>query len=271
MWQSNWFLINFKHIWAVAKKELFLDLRYILPFIAKNLVNPLKIAGWFLVVYYGFFSFSPGVAFGSFTKENYVANLLIGITFYIFFNIAMTDFPTRMWSEKWWQTIQGFLIAPINSLKLILGITLAEFIKVFLSFLIITGIIELLHPISLVKFMLVFLIVLITFIYMMALGLIRATYVLINENVAIIIEYLYLIIGFFSCFYYPIESFPTVFRAIIYYNPIYQSVNLTREIWLGFPLQTFSIVYGLVFAVILIILGTTIFNRATKKYEIEGY
>lgn len=267
---SKWLMPALKHIWTVARKEIYLDLRYILPFIARNLVNPLKIAGWFLVIYYGFFSFSPNVNFGSFTKENYIANLLIGIIFYIFYNIAMTDLPTKMSLEKWWKTIQGFLIAPVNGLKLILGISLAEFIKVFFSFIIIAIIVIFLHPISFINFLFVMLIILVTFFYMMSLGLIRATYVLVNENVATIVEYFYLIVGFLSCFYYPIESFPQIIRTIIYYNPIYQSISLTRNIWLGGEINLFSIIYIVTFTVIIMVIGTSVFNYITKKYEIEG-
>jgi len=262
--------ISFRQIWAITKKDLQLDLRYIAPLISKNFISPIKTMAWFLIIYSGFFSHSVN-NFGGYTKENYIINLLIGSIFSIFFNLGAGSFPAKFFNEKWWQTIQGTLIAPINSYKLVLGISLSELIKAILGLLMVSAVALFLHPIPFYNFFIIFGIIIYTFIGLAAMGLIKAAFILVNENLNSIVEYFFLAVSFLSCFYYPIESFPSILRPIAYYNPIYQSLFLIRNIWLDQPISLFNVLYPLFFMLLLIVVGTSFYNFITKRFDIDGY
>ncbi len=261
---------SMKQIWAIAKKELRLETRFLLPFFSGIFFNPLKTAVWFFVVYFGFFS-SGATILGNINKENYILFLTIGSTFNMFFTIATSNFPMKFFNEKYWKTIQGFLIAPLNNFKFVIGLSLAELIKASFGILVFSSIGMFLFPIPIYKFIIIIMIFIIIFIGIMFVGLIRAACILINENMSTIFEYVFLGIGFLSCFYYPIDAFPRQIRAVVFYNPIYQGIDLVRNIWQNNQPSSFSILYVVTFTIFAVISGSLIFNRLTKKYDIEGY
>ena len=266
----NSFILSLKQIWAIAIKEIRLDKRFILPFFSNVFFGPFKTSAWFFLVYFGFFS-SGANNFGGVNKENYILFLLIGSLFYIFFTIATHNFPVKFLYEKYWQTIQGIIAAPINIYKFALGMTLAEIIKTSLAIFIVFVLAIFLFPIPIYRILLVAFVCLATFTSLMFLGLIRASYQLVNENINTILEYIFLAVGFISCFYYPIETFPVFFRPIIFYNPLYQAITLARHIWFNQHIGLPSISYFAIFVFASIILSSLIFNHNIKKYDLKGY
>lgn len=262
--------ITFRQIWAIALKELELDTRYILPFISQVFFSPVKTVIWFFVVYFGFFA-SGSSHLGSVTKDNYILFLLVGTIFNTFFNIATLDFPSKFFNEKFWQTIQGILIAPINTFKFVFGLSLAEVIKASFAVLTISVIGLAIFPIPIVKFLLIVGIILAVFVGLMFIGLIRAAFILINENANTVFEYLFLALGFISCFYYPIDAFPKFLQPVVYYNPVYQAINLVRNIWLGNNISLFEIYWTAGAILVAIAIGMFLFNYLLKHNDVEGY
>lgn len=247
-----------------------METRYVLPFLSGVFFGPLKVAVWFIVIYFGFFSVG-NTGIGNLNKENYILFILLGSIFQIFFTIATSDFPNKFFYEKYWKTIQGILIAPINSLKFVFGLSLSEIIKTSFAFFVLSAIALSVFPIPLYKFALIVVIILSMFVGLMFVGLIRATFILINENINTIFEYIFLAVGFLSCFYYPIETFPRFIRPLIYINPVYQAIDLIRNIWLDHPISPFSIYWILIWIPIFCIFGIFMYNKLMKSNDIQGY
>jgi len=257
-------------ILAIAEKDLRLESRFIIPFLSHLFFSPLKTAVWFLVVYYGFFTAgSAGV--GSFNSGNYFLFVMIGSLFQLLFTIALTDFPSKFFYEKFWQTIQGFLVAPINSMKLVLGLGFSQLVMASFAILVLILIAFFISPIPFINLVIIVSILIMLFLGLMFIGLIRAGLVLVSENLNGVFDYFVLGWGFISCFYYPIESFPRFIRPIIFYNPIYQAVTLVRNLWENQPVSSLSLVYVLSLSLVAILLGAFLFKYLIKNYEIEGY
>ncbi len=262
--------IMITQVLAITKKDLRLESRFIIPFLSHLFFSPLKTAVWFLVIYYGFFSTgSAGV--GNFNSGNYFLFVVIGSLFQLLFTIALTDFPNKFFSEKFWQTIQGFLVAPINSMKLVLGLGLSQLVMASFAILVLTVIAFLISPIPFVNILVIILILLCLFLGLMFVGLIRAGLVLVSENLNGAFDYFVLAWGFISCFYYPIESFPKFIRPVIFYNPVFQAVTLVRDLWQNQSINSLSLIYVLSLSAIAVLLGASLFKYLLKNYEIEGY
>ena len=261
---------SLEQIWAITKKELRLETRFWLPFISSIFLNPVKTAAWFFIVYFGFFT-AGSVGLGSFTRETYILFILIGGLFQIFFTLATTDFANKFLCEKYWQTIQSIIIMPIHIFKLVLGLSLEEIIKASLAMMVFIGLGLLVWPTNPWTVMIIISIILIIFLGLMFLGLLRAAFVLINENVNTIFEYGFLFLGFISCFYYPIEAFPSFLRPLIFYNPIYQGINLVRNLWLGQSFDWTVFAYLSIWTILTAIFSTFLYNRLLKKYDLQGY
>lgn len=264
------FTTSIKQIWAITKKELHLEARYLIPFFSNVFFNPLKMAVWFFIVYFGFFS-NGATSLGDLNKDNYVLFLTIGSTFNMFFTIATSNFPTKFFNEKYWKTIQGFIIAPLNNFKFVIGLSLAELIKASFGVFVFSSIAMIFFPISIYKFLLVLAVIIFVFIGIMFIGLIRAAYILVNENINTVFEYAFMGVGFISCFYYPIQAFPKFLQPVIYYNPVYQGISLVRNIWIDQPIQAFSIIYVVAFTLFAVIFGSATFRRLIHHHDIEGY
>ena len=126
-------------------------------------------------------------------------------------------------------------------------------------------------PITIYKFLLVIIVIIFVFIGIMFMGLIRAAYILVNENINTIFEYVFLAVGFVSCFYYPIQAFPKFLQPIIFYNPIYQGITIVRNIWINQPVLPFSVIYVILATFVAIILGSYTFRKLIRDHDIEGY
>ena len=264
--------MNFKQIFAIAEKELKLSLRFKYGYILKELINPLKFLIFFGLLYSSFFTIGAK-NLGGVTKENFISFLLIGALIYGFFSSAFNTVSYRFTLEKFWQTIQALLIAPLNMLRVLIGITISEMVRVSVVFLIFLLIINLLSPIKILYLLIGIVIIFLILIGTLGVAFIGGAFALSNENFIPLFTYFIWGWTFFSCFYYPITVIPSMIRPLAYINPVYHGVTLIRELWVSgssdFFVLRFSFV--LLFAVITPLIGVLIFNKIIKKVGITGY
>lgn len=182
-------------------------------------------------------------------------------------------------NEKFWQTINAILLAPINRLSLIFGVGLAEFIAIFPSLTLFIIVCFMLMPISLVHLGLVLFALLLLFLIALSMGLMAGCAGLFNENAVPIFGYIRVVVVFFSCFYYPIEvlripqlgQIGSILPTIAYLNPIYQAVTVLRSAWLHGVVPFDSLIYVLFFAIIAPLAAVYIFRRLFKALSVQGY
>lgn len=266
---------------AIAEKETKLALRFKFSFFAESLITPLIRIIPFLLVYSGFFLIGGEGAKigGEVTSQNYVVFLILGMLADVFFYTGWSTFLGRFMNEKYWQTIDAILLAPINRISLIIGVGLADFIALcpslflFILFCIFT------IPIPLVDLSLVLFALILLFSVSLSIGLIVGCTALFNENLTPLFGYARIIAVFFSCFYYPIEvlrmpalgELGNILPAIAYINPIYQINYIIRSIWLQGVIPLNSFIYALFFAVVAPLAAVYIFRRLFKVLSVQGY
>lgn len=263
--------MNISQIIAIYQKEMRLNLRFKWNYFGNILSYPLRFIVFFLVVYRGFFA-SGVQEISGVNKLNYVSFLIFGGLVQSFFAIAYQLFRVKFMNEKYWQTIFSFLLAPVNRLKLIIGIGLSESLRLLIITVIFLGITYMVMPVDIARVIIVLFIIILLFIGTLGIGLIVGTFALANENLLFLFECLFWVWSFLSCFYYPLLSLPKFIQPLAQINPVYHGLTFIREIWFGSPGNIMEhIIYILLFAVIAPIVGVFSFNRIIKNQGVTGY
>ncbi|MEK6934674.1 MAG: ABC transporter permease [Nanoarchaeota archaeon] len=262
----------FEKLKAIIEKEIKLNFRYKFNYLGMSLSSSLRLMFFFLLIYFGIFSL--GVRdIGGISHNNYIPFLLLGGLISSFLGFGYDLFNIKFQNEKYWQTIEAFLIAPVNKFNLLLGIGFSEIIRLTIIFLIIILITYLFLPASIISILIISIISMITYIGILGISLIKGFFRLTNENYLFLIDYFFFIWIFFSCLYYPITLFPDYIQKIILLNPIYHSVTLIRELWYGSITSSIFInhfLYILGFSIISPLIGIYLFNK-TINIGIKGY
>ncbi len=265
---------------AIAEKETALALRYKIPFFTGSLISPLIRIMPFLLVYWGFFSVDPSAVLGGYLKpETFVPFLFLGITTDIFFNMGFSTFTAKFMTEKWWQTLEIILLAPINKLSLLTGVGLGDLVSIAPTLVMFVGLAYYLSPIPFLELVKVLIIMLLCFMVSLSIGLITGCASLVNENLTPFFGYLKVFIALLSAFYYPIEVLKTdkfgplghLLPVIATFNPIYQANFIIRSIWFDGITPLNSVIYVLFFAIISPIAAVYLFNKMWTKLGIQGY
>ena len=263
--------VNISQIFAIAQKEIRLNLRFGWNYFGETLIYPFRYVFIFFLIYKGFFT-SGAQGIGDITRTNYLAFLVLGGLAHTFFNTAFNVFRTKFLREKYWQTISTFLIAPAHRLKLVIGIGLAELLRLGIILVIFLSIAYFFKSIPFIKLAAVISIILLTYLGTLGVSLIAGAFALANENILFLFVYLQMGWTVLSCFYYPLSSIPGFLRPLVMVNPVYHSVTLIRELWLGLPGNTaLHLCFIIPFAVLAPILGAYLFNNIIKKMGVTGY
>lgn len=264
--------MKIKSIWAILEKELKLELRFKFSFIFSSLLDPMINAFWFGLLYFGFFSLGAQPLWGV-TKEGFIPFLILGCLTNAFFSLGFGAFSYKLLFEKFWQTIEAFLVAPVSRFHLLIGLGFMEFIRISFSLILFLSFCFWFKPVSLVTLLLVPLILISLLIGSLGVGLLRGIFTLTNENILPFFNILYWGLGFSSCFYYPKEIFPGWVQSFIQVNPIYHAVTLIRHLWFEYPIDSVltSSLWVLGFALFMPMVGVYLFNRLWEKLEIQGY
>ncbi len=267
---------------ALAEKELKLALRFKFSFFTSGFVQPLLKIVPFALVYYGFFAFGGGQDIGVVTGANFFIFLVLGLIADMFFEMGFSAFTTRFLNEKYWDTIEGILMAPLNKISLISGVGLAELIAFAPALALFFSIVFIIHAVSINIIVFVLCVLLLALFISLSLGLIASCAVLFNENFVPFFSYLRMGLVFISCFYYPIDvllfetmGYTVDLRILALLNPFYQANFLIKEAWLnpGFVLADgiFPFAYLILFALITPLFAIFMFNKLWRILGIQGY
>lgn len=272
---------------TICEKEILLALRFKLGFFFDHLVGPIIRIIPFLLIYQGvFFFIGTDYQIGQVSSANFIVYLLIGMLLDVYFTVGSTSFTNKFMSEKYWQTIEAMLLAPINKFTLIIGVGLSDALAILPNFLIFGTISYLILPIGLEKIVVILLLLALFFLLSLSIGLVFGSIALFNEGLVPLTGYIKTGILFLSCFYYPISLIPVVtkyniFQSIAKLNPIYQGGNILREVWINGAVpqnelifETFSInplLYFMFFAIIAAPIAVFVFEKLWKLLGIQGY
>ncbi|MFX1449852.1 MAG: ABC transporter permease [Promethearchaeota archaeon] len=286
---------------GVTEKELKLKLRYPLSFFSYIFIKPFLSLIPFLILYaglfglqtpdlstilyltttkehdlffhYQLFKFIEKTFTSSLNQANYFSWLIIGNILFVFSRNGFDAFLEKFSYEKYWNTIQGTLLAPINRYLMLIGYTIVTLIESFLFFLMIIIICVFFIEISIFQIIAIFLIASLMIVAAGGIGLMKGSVFISNENYRIFFEMGQFFILFFSCYSIPFEYFPDFLQGIIQINPFYHGVNLARNLFYGtYSSDIFlSLIYIILFAIITSILGVYLFNKIWKKFGIHGY
>jgi len=259
---------------AIAEKELKIELRFKIPFFLDSIVWPVFVVVPFLLVYFGQF-LSGAQNFGGITLENFVPFLLLGTISSIALHTGFTNTPIRFQREKYWQTIESIQIAPINKLSVIIGHTIFSIITVLPAAAIIMLLLQYFSHTSILNIFFILLILIPMLLISISLGIIAGISMLFDESYLPFFRSLVFFITFFSCFYYPIAIFDqhallALLKPFVLVNPFYHGVTILRSLWFSGTTPLSSIAILLMFAIIMPFLSSYLFNRAWKKFTIQG-
>lgn len=268
---------NTNQVLAIAEKNLTLNFRfkaymirfYITPFL-QVLIN--------FLLFGTFFAINPKFDIGYWNVSNFILFSIIGITIQ-YNNLIINGFEMHFRNEKYWNTLQGILVAPVNRFTLLIGnlFSMLIIMSVPVIFFDILAIIFFpISPIYLLLYLLIFLSIVLIY---GSLGLIIGVFFISNENFAIILSPIINVILWFSCISYPIEIFPEFIQFIIKLNPFYYIFDLFRLVWFlgidfnkAFGLITpLHIIFTLLFVLITPVIAVYLFNKVYNKYGITGY
>jgi len=199
--------------------------------------------------------------------------VFLGSLIYSTFTEAYGAFNRRFLSEKYWMTIHGTLIAPVSKYYLLFGVIIDLMISGSITTVIFLIMSFLSVPIGFISILLVFIVFLMALISAAGIGLIKGSFHLINENLSPLFDYALYFLIFFSCYSIPFELYPPFLQIIIYINPLFHFINLTRGFWIGdFSFDpVLSFLYLLVFCIVCVILGVYFFTKLTRRYGVRGY
>ncbi|MFX0142297.1 MAG: ABC transporter permease [Candidatus Hodarchaeota archaeon] len=211
--------------------------------------------------------------FNSINQFNFLSWLLMGNILFTFCNKGFTVFTKVFYEEKYWNTIQGMLLTPVNKVLILFGNLIMVLIESSIYFSLAIIICLFIYPVPIYNVISFFLIGCIMLIASGGIGFIVGAILLTNENFNTIFQLVQFTILFFSCYSIPIIMFPETFQHISFINPFYHGVSTARNVYYGIFGQSelFSLIYIITFAISISMLSVYIFNKLWKKYGISGY
>lgn len=209
----------------------------------------------------------------SIDSDNYLVWVLLGSLAYSVYTKGYTVFPQRLGAEKFWMTIDGTLIAPVNKYYLAFGTIVEISVQALFTSVIFLILSFFSFSTGFLNIILVIILLIIILIAGAGISLVFGSLHLINENWSTLSEYGLYILMFFSTYSIPLELFPSWLHGFIKINPIYHFIDLTRNFWFGsFSIEMiWSFLYVLVFTVLCVIFGVMTFSKLTRKYGVHGY
>ncbi|NVM54128.1 MAG: ABC transporter permease [Candidatus Helarchaeota archaeon] len=262
-----------KRTLAFAKREFKLRTRYKWNFISNVIIMPLLHAVPLVILYWGLIFQAEAGNLGL-SKDDFLTWVLLGSVIYSTFVLGFRVFRARFIEEKYWMTIYGTLIAPVSKYYLLFGVVIelaVEGIIMALPFMMISYIVM---PTSLLYILFTYLIIIITLIAAAGISLVNGTFYLVNENLAIIFDFLLYFLVFLSTYSIPYSIYPDILLLVVNLNPLYHFINLSREVWFGgfYSIDLlWSFLYILGFCVVCVIVGIYFFTKTTRRFGVRGY
>ncbi|MHA1695863.1 MAG: ABC transporter permease [Candidatus Helarchaeota archaeon] len=264
---------NFNQIYALAEKNIKLELRFKFRFIM-SFINPIIGIIMPLIVMNSFVSYN--VSFGPWNSNNFAVYQLLAYDIGIVSGIR-NKYASDLNREKIWLTLHALIIAPFNRMNLLLGIFLSHLMLTALPFSLFLILCYIYYPISSFTLLAMLFLFFLLALFFSGIGLIIGTYAISNESIMNSINFIMGLFFYFSCILYPFQLFPESFQAIINLNPLYYIFDVIRLTWIedNFLFSIFS--HATDFLILIIgatafpFLGVFIFDRVYKKRGIVGY
>lgn len=266
-------MISSSRIAAIATKEWRLNSRFLVEYLAANLISPLKSAVLMYLLYAGFLT-SPDMKFGLLDRSNFTTFVLLGTTCHTVVMASVYIFRTKMVMEKWWQTVTATLVSPASMVEVILGFMLGSGAVHLVIGGGLFGLIAIYSGASLQAVIASFVMLLFLSLLGFGIGLVGATFSLCWEGRSWIYDYAIQLFIFLSCFYYPIETLPKFLRGIAHWLPTYQGAQLIQAFYLGStPPESaaFSIGYLIIASLLSILIPAAFLEWSLKRFGIVGY
>jgi len=264
---------NLNQIIALTEKNIKLRWRFKYSLII-SFITPLIAILMPLIVMGKFFTLKQ--SFGPWTAQNFVIFQFIAYDIMLLKNI-ISEFPSQLHMEKYWQTLPGLIIAPFNRFNLLFGIFISRLILISIPFTIFFILSFIFFPISIPTILVILLIYFIIAILFSGLGLILGIFAVSNENIWKLLVFAITIFFWFSCVSYPYEIFPEVLQVVININPLYYLFDFLRLLWiqdnvlLTISSYPYHFIILLISGIVFPILGVYTFEMIYKKYGIVGY
>ena len=264
---------NLSQILALTENNIKLKLRYKIELVMKY-ISPILLVFMPIIILRQFFVYNA--SFYPWTIDNFLVYLILAYDINLITQI-ISNFPQQFSREKFWQTLPGLLIAPINRINLLLGLLLSHLILISVPFIFFLVLCYIFFPISIITFIFIIIIFLCITLAISGIGLFFGVFAISNESIYHILNFGTSLIIWLSCVTYPIQVFPKTVQNVINLNPIYYILELLRLAWIEDNVITTVVnhslhIYILIFFTILLpLLSVLLFNKVFKKYGIKGY
>ena len=266
-----------RQVSALVEKNLYLATRFKTAFLLRFL-NPIIQVLMPLIIFGTIFSISEDYNFGYWRSDNYI--LFMMLAFCIQFLRQIIDrFFQMLLQEKFWKTLQSFLVAPLNMFTYLVGLLVSELILISIPFIVFLLLAWILFPIPFMNFLLILLLFLAISLIFGSIGLLVSVFAITNESIGRISQLCLKFLFWLSCYSYPLQIFPVIIQYFIILNPLYYIFDLIRLSWYMAIDPEIALIYitpAHITIIILLTLMTPIiaiylFNKLYKKYGISGY
>ena len=268
--------IYFSQIRALVIKDLKLKSRYKLKFLS-SIITPLTTFIMPLLIFRTLFKTIENKSFGIWTPENYIIFILSGI-FIIILMKLIPAYGKNLLREKYWKTIQGIFLSPVNVYNLLVSKLLSELVIFIIPLIIIFILCFIITNATLLTILLVLVIYIMASVFMASIGLSIGSFRMAKEGGYTVFSNLVGFLLIFSCFKYPREFFPESLQFLIIWNPFYYYWDLIRA-FLIFgavnvilnPCYLYHFILVIILSMIAPVLSVMFFNYIYKKYGLLGY
>lgn len=264
---------SLSQIYSMAETSLKLNLRYKLRF-AMYMISPIISLVLPLIILGKFFEYNA--KFGPWTRTNYIVFVLMSYNI-LLIRGTMGYIPRRFLTDKYWRTIALYLLAPLKTYCILLGLVISRLFLIAIPFLLFFFICYCYHPISFFTVLFVLLLYSLLLLLFSGIGIVLGVFAISNESIWGLLNLFLHFFFWFSCLTFPFQIFPPIFQFIINLNPFYHIFNILRIAWVTndvlFVLNSYFVEFliFLIPSIILPIFGIFVFNKVYEKYGIVGY
>lgn len=263
-------------IHALVIKDLRLKMRYKYKFIF-TIILPLTAFIVPLLIFRKLFEAIGNESFGIWTADNYIIFILSGIFIVILMKL-LPAYGKSLLREKYWKTLPGLFLSPVNIYNLLISKILSELIIYVIPLIIIFIFCFIIAEASIITILFVLIIYIMASLFMASIGLAIGAFRMSVESGYTMFFNLINLFLIFSCIRYPKEFFPENLHFLIIWNPFYYYWDLIRTLLvLGYENVIYSPTYTVHFIVVISLsficplLSVMFFIYMYKKYGLTGY
>jgi len=264
---------NISQILALMEKNLKVRLRYKIT-IFYAFISPLINIIMPLIIMNKFFEFNA--EFGPWNAQNFLIYQLLAYNIILLQGI-LSEFPSELMREKYWQTLSALLIAPFNRFNLLLAIFLSRMVLISGPFIIFLVWCYIYYPVSFLTILFALSIFLLIALIFSGMGLLLGVFAISRESLWISLSFLVHLVFWTSCLSFPFQIFPSFLQIFINLNPFYYIFDFLRLAWIednvlftisSHPLNFIILVIS---GISLPFIGVYSFNKVYRKWGIVGY